>query len=75
MRMHTEIFARFAVFRKRAHQRILETLRRAGEKHEVQQYIKMEDDENDRRKNIESQKQQGYVGDVEDRQFERAFQE
>ena len=55
---HAKSFARFAILRKCARQRILKTLRRAGEQHEVQQHIKMEGDENDRRENIKAQQRQ-----------------
>jgi hypothetical protein len=53
---HPKIFAAAAIHRKGAHQRILETPRRAGEKNEIQQQIKMEDDEDDRRENVKAEK-------------------
>jgi hypothetical protein len=46
-------------------------LRRAGEKHEVQQHVKMEDDENARREDIKAQERL----DIEHRQIDRLFQE
>ena len=55
---HAKIFARLAILRECARQSVLKALRRAGEKHEVQQHIKMEDDENDRRENIKAKQRQ-----------------
>lgn len=65
---HAKSFAGLAIFRERARQRILKTLRGAGEKHEVQQHIKMEDDKKERSEPIKAHKRQGIV---KHRQFER----
>jgi hypothetical protein len=42
---HAKIFAPFAILWKSADQSIFKTFRRAGEQHEVQEHIKIEDDE------------------------------